>query len=211
MHLRDVLQEHRLVAIVRGDDPDRALESILVLAESGITLIEVSLTATDGVGVIARARAELGPHALLGAGMVLSESDVVQVEQAGASFIATPAVAPAVGEAVRIGLPALVGAFTPSEALAATLAGAAAVKLFPASIGGPGYLRTLCDCFPEVAFVPAGGVAADLVTDYLSAGALAVGVGAALLADAPRGGDLGRLRERATTFLTASQQQGLST
>ncbi|HEX5541272.1 MAG TPA: bifunctional 4-hydroxy-2-oxoglutarate aldolase/2-dehydro-3-deoxy-phosphogluconate aldolase [Micromonospora sp.] len=206
MHLRDVLQEHRLMAIVRGDDPDRALESILVLAEAGIALIEVSLTANDGVGVIARARAELGPQALLGAGMVLSESDVVQVEQAGASFIVTPGVAPAVGEAVRLGLPALVGALTPTEALAATLAGAAAVKLFPASIGGPAYLRTLRACFPQMAFVPAGGVDAESVNDYLSAGALAVGVGAGLLADATRGGDLGRLRERGTAFLAATRQ-----
>lgn len=203
MHLRDVLRQHRLMAVVRGDDPDASLDSILVLADAGIALIEVSCTSTDGVGVIARARAELGPDALLGAGTVLTESDVVQVEQAGASFIVTPGLAPAVDEAVRLGLPALVGALTPGEVVAATLARAAAVKLFPASLGGPAYLRALREPFPDVPFVPFGGVDADSVSAYLAAGAVAVGVGSPLLGDAPRGGDLDALRERAEIFRAA--------
>ena len=203
MHLRDVLRQHRLIAVVRGDDPDAALDSVLVLAEAGVALIEVSCTATDGVGVLARARAALGPDALLGAGTVLTESEVVRVEQAGASFIITPGLAPALSEAVRLGLPALVGALTPSEVVAATLAGADAVKLFPASLGGPGYLRALRESFPEVSFVPFGGVDADSAPAYLAAGAVAVGVGSSLLGDAPHGGDLDGLRERAEIFRTA--------
>lgn len=205
MHLRDVLGEHRLVAVVRGDDPDAALESALVLADAGIALIEVSLTAADGAGVIARARTELGPRAWIGAGTVVAESDVVRAERAGAAFLVTPGLAPALGEAVRFGLPALVGAFSPSEVVAATLAGAAAVRLFPASLGGPAYLRTLRECFPEVAFVAAGGVDAASAADYLAAGALAVAVGSSLLGDAPRGGDLNALRERAEAFLAATR------
>ena len=200
VNLREVLREHRLLAVVRADDPDAALDSILVLAEAGITLIEVSLTSKDAVAVLVRARAELGPEAPLGAGTVLTEADVVQVEQAGASFVVMPGLAPALAESVRLGLPALVGALTPTEVITASVAGAAAVKLFPASPGGPAYLRTLREPFPEVPFVPFGGVDVDTARDYLAAGALAVGVGSALLGDALHGGDLGRLRQRAENF-----------
>ena len=203
MNLPEVLDAHRLLAVVRADDPEAALNSILVLAEAGVAMIEVSLTSKDAVGVLLRARAELGPDVPLGAGTVLTEADVVQVEQAGASFVVMPGLAPALGESVRLGLPALVGALTPTEVIAATLAGAAAVKLFPASPGGPDYLRTLREPFPDVPFVPFGGIRADTLPGYLAAGALAVGVGTPLLGDAPRGGDLDALRERATVFLDA--------
>jgi 2-dehydro-3-deoxyphosphogluconate aldolase/(4S)-4-hydroxy-2-oxoglutarate aldolase len=204
VNLREVLRQHRLMAVVRADDPQAALDSILVLADAGITLVEVSLTSKDAVGVLVRARAELGPEAVLGAGTVLTEADVVQAEQADASFIVMPGLAPALAESLRLGLPALVGALTPTEVVAASLAGAAAVKLFPASLGGPAYLRALREPFPDCPFVPFGGVDTDSVPEYFAAGALAVGVGAPLLGDAPRGGDLDGLRERAQVFLAAA-------
>lgn len=203
MNLREVLRRHRLMAVVHGEDPDATLDSILALAEAGISLVEVTVTSKDAVGVLARAREELGPDAPLGAGTVLTEADVVQVEQAGASFVVTPAIAPALDESVRLGLPALVGVLTPGEVVSATIAGAAAVKLFPASLGGPSYLRALREPFPDVAFVPVGGVDAENAPAYLAAGAVAVGIGAPLVGDAIRGGDLDRLRERAAAFRAA--------
>lgn len=203
MNLPDLLRRHRLLAVVRGDDPDAALASVLALAEAGIALIEVSVTSRDETGVLVRARTELGPDAHLGAGTVFTEADVVQAEQAGASFVVTAGLVPAVAEAVRLGLPALVGALTPTEVVAASLAGAAAVKLFPASLGGPGYLRTLREPFPDVPFVPFGGVDVESAPDYLSAGAVAVGVGEPLLGSAPGGGDLTALRLRAMAFRAA--------
>lgn len=203
MNLREVLRRHRLVAAVRGDDPDAALASVLTLAGAGVAVIEISCTSKDAVGVLARARAALGPEAALGAGAVLTEADVVQVEQAGASFVVTPGVAPALAEAGRLGLPALAGAWSPTEVVTAGLAGATAVKLFPASLGGPRYLAQLRQAFPEVPFVPVGGVELDSVPAYLAAGAVAVGVDAPLLGDAPDGGDLDALRQRAAAFLAA--------
>ncbi|EFL27582.1 LOW QUALITY PROTEIN: putative 2-dehydro-3-deoxyphosphogluconate aldolase/4-hydroxy-2-oxoglutarate aldolase, partial [Streptomyces himastatinicus ATCC 53653] len=83
------------------------------------------------------------------------------------------------------------------------LCGQAAVKLFPASLGGPGYLRALRDPFPEVPFVPVGGVDAAAARDYLDHGAIAVGVGSPLIGDAAAGGDLGALRTRAAAFRAA--------
>ena len=120
----------------------------------------------------------------------------------------TPAVTESVAESVARGIPVLVGAFTPTEVVTAVGLGATAVKLFPSSIGGPAYLRALRDPLPGVSFVPVGGVNAALAAEYLSAGAVAVGVGSPLVGDAARGGDLDALRARAAEFLTVAEASG---
>jgi 2-dehydro-3-deoxyphosphogluconate aldolase / (4S)-4-hydroxy-2-oxoglutarate aldolase len=204
MNLLETLRAHRLLAIVRGPDPEAALNSVLTLADCGVQLIEVSLTAAEALKTIRRARAALGPEYALGAGTVLTEADTRQAAEAGATFLVTPAIAPSLAEAIRLDLPVLVGALTPGEVVQATLAGAAAVKLFPASIGGPAYLRALLDPFPQTSFVPVGGIDAPLAEQYLQAGAVAVGVGSPLLGDAVRGGDLTALRGRAAAFLAGA-------
>ncbi|WP_435204165.1 bifunctional 4-hydroxy-2-oxoglutarate aldolase/2-dehydro-3-deoxy-phosphogluconate aldolase [Micromonospora sp. bgisy143] len=203
MNLLDELRTHRLLAIVRGPDPAAALTAVLTLAENGVALIEVSLTSADGLGVIRRARAALGSDYALGAGTVLSVEAARAAADAGAGFLVTPALAPSVAEADRLGLPVLAGALTPTEVVQADSAGATAVKLFPASLGGPDYLGALRDPFPDTAFVPVGGIDADSARRYLDRGAVAVGVGSPLLGDAVRGGDPAALRERAAAFRTA--------
>ncbi|HVT71127.1 MAG TPA: bifunctional 4-hydroxy-2-oxoglutarate aldolase/2-dehydro-3-deoxy-phosphogluconate aldolase, partial [Trebonia sp.] len=197
MGFLEELRAARLVAIVRGTDPDASLASALALAEEGVTLIEVSLTTPSALNVIGRARAALGPGAWLGAGTVLSAADADAADAAGASFVVTPALGPGVDAAVARGLPVVAGALTPTEVAAATAAGAAAVKLFPASSGGIRYLRALREPFPGTPFVPVGGVDRDMAREYLAAGAVAVGVGSPLLGDAASGGPLAALRERA--------------
>ncbi|MFI6263694.1 bifunctional 4-hydroxy-2-oxoglutarate aldolase/2-dehydro-3-deoxy-phosphogluconate aldolase [Micromonospora sp. NPDC051006] len=203
MNLTDALRTHRLLAIVRGPDPDAALAAVLTLAESGVALIEVSLTGADALGTIRRARAALGPEFHLGAGTVLTVDDARAAADAGATFLVTPAIADSLDEAPRLGLPVLAGALTPSEVVRARAAGAAAVKLFPASFGGPDYLAALRDPFPDTPLVPVGGVDAEGARRYLERGAIAVGVGSPLLGDAVRGGDAAALRQRAAAFLAA--------
>ncbi|WP_326558835.1 bifunctional 4-hydroxy-2-oxoglutarate aldolase/2-dehydro-3-deoxy-phosphogluconate aldolase [Micromonospora sp. NBC_01796] len=204
MNLLDSLRTHRLLAIVRGSDPDAALATVLTLADSGINLIEVSLTSTDALGVLRRARAALGTEYGLGAGTVLTAEQAADAAEAGATYLVTPALAPSLAEAARLGLPVLAGALTPTEVVQATTGGAAAVKLFPASVGGPDYLRALRDPFPQTPFVPVGGVDAARARDYLDRGAIAVGVGSPLVGDAVRGGDLAALRQRAADFLAVT-------
>ncbi|GIH49276.1 2-keto-3-deoxy-phosphogluconate aldolase [Microbispora rosea] len=199
--LLDLLRARRLLAIVRGDDPAAALRSVEVLAEEGVTLMEVSLSGADALSVIRKAASALGAGVHLGAGTVLTARDAVAARDAGATFAVTPGLGEGVDEALRLGLPVLAGAMTPTEVIAATARGAAAVKLFPASAGGVSYLRALRDPFPAVPFVPVGGVGLDTVRDYLEAGAVAVGLGSPLLGDAPRGGDLDGLRRRIRTAL----------
>ena len=203
MNIADRLRSNKLLAIVRGREPEAALRTVLALADEGIELIEVSLTTADASNVLRRARDILGPSAALGAGTVISVDDAARAADAGAGFIVTPAVGPGIAEARSRGLPVLAGALTPSEVVEATNQGAEAIKLFPASLGGIAYLRALRDPFPTLSFVPVGGVDADLAQQYLAAGAAAVGVGSPLVADAASGGSLDELRQRARIFLSS--------
>jgi 2-dehydro-3-deoxyphosphogluconate aldolase/(4S)-4-hydroxy-2-oxoglutarate aldolase len=196
-----LLRERRLLAIVRGSHAESALATVLTLASEGVGLIEVSLTSEGALDVIAQARAKVGPETVLGAGTVLTIADVHDVVAAGAEFIVTPGMADAVPAALDRGMPAVVGALTPSEVIAASNAGAAAIKIFPASaLGGPDYLRSLRAPFPKIPFVPVGGVDEDSARRHLAYGALAVGVGNPLIGDAADGGDLDALRARIRTF-----------
>ncbi|GAA1313681.1 aldolase [Planotetraspora silvatica] len=195
------LTERRLLAIVRGTDADAALRTVITLAEEGVELIEVSLVTPGAVRVIRDARAALGESAGLGAGTVVTAGDVRAAADAGASYLVTPAVSEAVRTGRELGLPVLAGALTPTEVVTALSEGATAIKLFPASLGGTRHLRALRDPFPQVPFVPVGGVGVAEAREYLDAGAVAVGVGSPLVGDAAAGGDLGALKERIKSFL----------
>ncbi|MEU3618771.1 bifunctional 4-hydroxy-2-oxoglutarate aldolase/2-dehydro-3-deoxy-phosphogluconate aldolase [Streptomyces sp. NPDC006872] len=208
MNLLAELRAHRLLAIVRGSDPDAALTTVFTLVEAGVALIEVSLSGRGALDVIARARAALGPDAMLGAGTVLSPDDARAAQKAGAAFLVSPAVGDGIATGRELGLPVLVGVMTPTDVLQALRLGADALKLFPAgSAGGPGYLRDLRGPFPDLPFVPVGGVDAAAAADYLREGATAVGVGSPLIGDAAEGGDLTALRERARAFLDVVRTQ----
>ncbi|MFI0226121.1 bifunctional 4-hydroxy-2-oxoglutarate aldolase/2-dehydro-3-deoxy-phosphogluconate aldolase [Streptomyces lydicus] len=200
MDFSEALRTERLVAIIRGRDAEASFRTVMALAEAGLPLIEVSLSGKDALKVIRRARAELGDAAWLGAGTVLSGDDARRAAEAGANLIVTPGLGAGLEESVRQGLPTLAGVMTPSEVIAAEALGVSALKLFPASAGGPGYLEALRGPFPELPFVPVGGVDAGLAQAYFEAGAVAVGVGSPLVGDAADGGDLDGLRKRAAEF-----------
>ncbi|MEV6181045.1 bifunctional 4-hydroxy-2-oxoglutarate aldolase/2-dehydro-3-deoxy-phosphogluconate aldolase [Streptomyces sp. NPDC052016] len=207
MDLRATLADRRLVAIVRGGDPDAALRTVLALAEEGIDLIEVSLSGADALGVIARSVAELGPHRPIGAGTVLTADDARAARDAGAAFAVTPGLGAGADTARDLGLPILAGVMTPTEIITAQARRADALKLFPAAdAGGPAYLKALRAPFPDAAFVPVGGVNLEAARAYLAAGATAVGVGSPLVADAADGGSLTALRERARAFRAAAEE-----
>ncbi|WP_371600494.1 bifunctional 4-hydroxy-2-oxoglutarate aldolase/2-dehydro-3-deoxy-phosphogluconate aldolase [Streptomyces sp. NBC_00564] len=207
MDLQAALAAHRLVAIVRGDDPEAAIRTVLTLADEGVELIEVSLSGKDALSVIERAREALGPDRTLGAGTVLTAEDARAAQRAGADFVVTPGLGDGIGAARELGLPVLAGVMTPTEILAARTLGAAGLKIFPAAeAGGPAYLKALRGPFPHELFVPVGGVDEAAARAYLAAGATAVGVGSPLIGDAADGGSLTALRDRARAFLTVVQE-----
>ena len=126
--------------------------------------------------------------------------------EAGGQFMVTPALAESIEASAARGIPVLAGALTPTEAYEAMTRGATAVKLFPASIGGPGYLKALRDPFPGIPFIAVGGVGLDEAAGYWQAGAVAVGLGGPLFGDAGSGGDLAPVRERARAFVALAAE-----
>ncbi|MBB5802930.1 2-dehydro-3-deoxyphosphogluconate aldolase/(4S)-4-hydroxy-2-oxoglutarate aldolase [Saccharothrix ecbatanensis] len=196
MRLIEALRAHRLMAIIRGDDPVTCERIAAVLVDNGISVLEVSLTSTDALEVIERVAAAVGPDVHVGAGTVLTADDARRARDSGATFTVTPALGEGVRASVELGLPVLAGALTPTEVLAAHRAGATAVKVFPASSLGPGHVAALRAPFPDIPLVPVGGIGVDDVARYLDAGAVAVGVGAPLT-----GGDPTGLAARVRSFL----------
>lgn len=194
------LQAERLVAIVRAPEADDAVRVGRTLLDAGIRLIEVTLTTRDAFTAIDTLRNFAPDDALVGAGTVLTTIQSRNAVEAGAQFLVTPGLTEAV---IGAEVPVLAGAYTATEAYSAMATGATAVKLFPASAGGPAYLKALRDPFPTMPLVPVGGVTLDLVPAYLIAGAVAVGLGGPLTGDAVRGGSLEALADRARAFLDA--------
>ena len=167
------------------------------LIDAGVAAFEITLNEpeADALGSIERLARGFGDRMLVGAGTVRSIDAARRAIDAGATFLVSPHTDEAlVRWAAARGIPALPGALTPTEVVRAWDAGAAAVKLFPAGIGGPGYRRELRGPLTEIAYVPTGGVSAENAGDFIRAGAVAVGLGTWLIGDgAPDG-----VRERAT-------------
>ncbi|GII24673.1 bifunctional 4-hydroxy-2-oxoglutarate aldolase/2-dehydro-3-deoxy-phosphogluconate aldolase [Planosporangium mesophilum] len=193
----------RILAIIRGTDTDAAIAAGRALLASGVHLVEVALTTPGALRAIEAIRSDAPSGSLVGAGTVLTPAAVADVAAAGAQFVVTPAVVESIAEAARRGLPVAAGALTPTEAYNAIAMGASVVKLFPASLGGPAYLKALRDPFPDIPFAAVGGVGLDQLHGYLDAGAIAVGVGSPLVGDAASGGSLDDLRARARAYLAA--------
>lgn len=203
VNLTSELAAARILAVIRGTDAAGAIAAGTVLLEEGVRIVEVALTTPNAASAVEALRAAAPAGSLVGAGTVLTAADVADVAAAGAQFVVTPAVVESIPEAARRGLPVAAGAFTPTEAYTAMRMGASAIKLFPASVGGPAYLKAVRDPFPDIPFVAVGGVGLADLPGYFAAGAIAVGVGGPLVGDAASGGDLAALRERARAYLAA--------
>lgn len=178
------LRHARVVPVVRTSTAALAATAVEWLREAGLHIFEITLTVPDAVPLIARLAAE--PGLLVGAGTVPDVAAAEACLDAGARFLVTPWLDPAVVAACRRREAcAMPGAMTPTEIRAALAAGADVVKIFPAaSVGGPAHLRALRAVFPEVAFCPTGGVDATNAPAYLEAGAAFVGIGGRLVDEA---------------------------
>lgn len=191
-----------VVAILRSGDGAHLAVTIDALVAAGVTCLEITTNTPGAFAAVTATRARYGDTVEVGVGTVRTAEQVRGAVDAGAQFVVSPGTSTAVGEAAHAaGLPWYPGAFTATEAETAWALGAAAVKLFPASLGGPRYLRELRAPLDDVPFVPTGGVALDQIAAFREAGAVAVGLGSPLLGDALRGGPLDALAERAATAL----------
>jgi 2-dehydro-3-deoxyphosphogluconate aldolase/(4S)-4-hydroxy-2-oxoglutarate aldolase len=193
-----------VVAVLRAADAGRFEEVALALTDAGVTCVEFTLSSAGALEALRRFAGRCPPGVVLGAGTVLDPGMADAAVDAGAAFLVAPTVSvEVIALANRRQVPVVPGAFTPTEILTAWRAGADAVKVFPASVGGPAYVRAVKAPLPDVPLVPTGGVALEDAPRYIEAGALAVGIGAPLVGDAGAGGDLAALRGRAERVVAA--------
>ena len=158
----------------------RALAGALVAG--GVSVVEITLTTPGALAGVRDLTAQDVPGAVVGAGTVLDERSARDVIAAGARFVVSPTLDHAVVRCCReANVPCMPGALTPRELLEASRAGASHIKLFPASLVGPRYIREVLAPLPFLRLVPSGGVSLDNAGDWIRAGAIAVSVGSALV------------------------------
>jgi 2-dehydro-3-deoxyphosphogluconate aldolase/(4S)-4-hydroxy-2-oxoglutarate aldolase len=205
----DVLSMARtigIIPVIRASSADAAIRVIEALISGGLPVAEVTMTVPNAIEAIAAASRRFGGDVLLAAGTVTDGATARRAIDAGAEMIVSPCLVKEVIEVARSSDVAVVsGALTPTEILAAVMAGADLVKVFPAnSVGGPAYLRALRGPFPDLELVPTGGVTLDNVGDFFRAGAAAVGVGGELVSrELLDKGDYAAITAMAARFVAA--------
>ena len=192
-----------VVAVIRLQDGSKLRAVVDALAAGGITALEVTMTVPRAIALIGAIAPTLPAGFLIGAGTVLDPETARAAVQAGARYIVSPVLKPAVIEASHAaGAAAMPGCFSPTEILAAWDAGADVVKVFPATALGPGYFKDLRGPLPHVKLMPTGGVSLENAGDWIRAGAVAIGVGGALVDPTlVAAGDYAAITDRAKRFV----------
>jgi 2-dehydro-3-deoxyphosphogluconate aldolase/(4S)-4-hydroxy-2-oxoglutarate aldolase len=197
--------EYKIVAILRGIPSDHVPEIVSALQQGGIRLLEITLNSPEALQVIGHLSAAMGDRLCVGAGTVLDAKEARSAIDAGARFILSPSLDPeTIRQTLQLGAVSIPGALTPTEILTAYRHGAHIVKVFPASVGVP-YFRDLRGPLPFIPLLPTGGINLDNIRDFQKAGAVAFGIGSALV----RGGQslsddwLQQLRDQAANFVNA--------
>ncbi|MFI9202004.1 bifunctional 4-hydroxy-2-oxoglutarate aldolase/2-dehydro-3-deoxy-phosphogluconate aldolase [Streptomyces sp. NPDC053048] len=174
---RTVLAQ-RVVAVVRGDTYDQAAVTAGTLLSAGITSLEISLTTPFALEAVTTLAREVGEEAVIGAGAVLDGPSARMAIEAGARFLASPALdASVIRTAHRHGVPVFPGVATPTEIVRALELGADALKLFPATGRRPDWVAEVRADLPQAALVPGGGISVDSAPDWIAAGAVACALG----------------------------------
>ena len=172
------LADHRVLGIVRAADPEGAVETSRRLLAAGLRCVEIAFTTPGAAEAIRVITGEAPADAVIGAGTILDPADAAAAVEAGAAFLVAPDLrASVVRAAHHHGVPVLPGAGTVTEVRRALRLGADAVKLFPASHLGPAWLRNVRAALPRIPVIPTGGVTAADVPDWITAGAVACGIG----------------------------------
>ncbi|MBN1302081.1 MAG: bifunctional 4-hydroxy-2-oxoglutarate aldolase/2-dehydro-3-deoxy-phosphogluconate aldolase [Melioribacteraceae bacterium] len=179
--LIDVLN-NKAFAVVRLNAPEKVVPTVEAIISGGIKNIELTLTTPDAYNVLRNLVNEFGDESVIGVGSVLSAEQVKRCADIGAKYIVSPVYkSEIVEEAHKFSIPAMPGAFTPTEILTAFEKGADVVKVFPADVLGMAFFKGVLAPMPHLKIMPTGGVTLTNAGDWFKAGACAVGVGSALL------------------------------
>ncbi len=178
----DGILECGIAAVVRAESADLAFKAIEAAMAGGVNVIEVTFTVPGALGIIADLAKNASDDLILGAGTVLSPEKANAAIDAGAQFIVSPSTNVATIKAAKSrGVVVCPGALTPTEVITAWESGGDIIKIFPANVMGPKYFKDLHGPFPDIPFMPTGGVDLNTARTWLENGAVALGVGGALI------------------------------
>lgn len=194
-----------VIAVVRAPDADTAVAAGAALVAGGVIGLEITYSTPDAPRAIRELADRFGEDAIVGAGTVVTEEHARLAADAGARFLVSPGTTAELTASMRdTGLAVMTGALTPSEVMHALALRTDVVKIFPASLGGPSYLNALRGPFPDAPLMPTGGVTPDNVSDWVDAGAIALGAGGDLVpAAALATGDMAEIERRARAYSSA--------
>lgn len=171
-----------IIAIMRAQSSEQLLAAADAILAGGVDVIEVTMTTPGALETIRQAVTMYGERVAFGAGSVLDAETARSAILAGAQFIVCPTLnLETIRICKRYSVPVVPGAYTPTEILTAWEAGADLVKVFPAEVGGPAYIKAIKAPLPQIHLVPVGGVDLNTAAEFIRAGASAVGVGSALI------------------------------
>ena len=206
------ITRHKLVAVVRLDDPAQLHPVVDALLEGGVRIIEATMTIPGLLQHVPQLVQRVGDEMIFGIGSVLSGDVARQAAEAGATFIVSPVTKKEIILAAHdAGCAVAAGAYTPTEIERAWELGSDVVKVFPSDTLGPSYIKGVIAPMPHLKLLPTGGVGVENVGDWLRAGAVALGVGSALVdSKAVRDGRYGFIREKAEAFVAAVERSAPS-
>ena len=206
-----LVEQEKVIAIVRGVDPDTCLKVAEALYAGGIRLLEVTFpqknpelfqSTADAISMI---KSAFAGRMRIGAGTVLTVEQVEMAAKAGAEYIISPNVdTDVIRRTLELGLVSMPGALTPSEVMIAHNAGADYVKLFPIGVMGTAYVKAIMAPISHVKMLAVGNISSDNAADYLKAGVIGLGVGGKLVnKDAIAAGDFEKLTKAAEELIAA--------
>jgi 2-dehydro-3-deoxyphosphogluconate aldolase / (4S)-4-hydroxy-2-oxoglutarate aldolase len=204
------LEQLGIVAVIRVKNPDTVRGIVSALAAGGVRALEVTMTVPRAVDLIRELAPRIPDGFLLGAGTVTDAATARAVIDAGASFVVGPVFRLDVLAACHErGVPAIPGCFSPTEILDAHEAGADIIKVFPAASLGPQFIKDVRAPLPQLKLMPTGGVTVENAGDWIRAGAVAVGLGSALVdataAESGRFEEITSRAERAVANVAAAR------
>lgn len=177
----DLIKETGVAAVIRGATTDNIIAIAEALKEGGVKVLEITVETPGACAAIEKASLELD-DVLVGAGTVLDPETARTAMMSGAKFIFSPTTNPKTIEITkRYGAVSIPGALTPTEILTAYENGADLIKVFPANVFGPSYIKDIHGPLPQVPLITTGGISVHNVGDYIKAGAVGVGVGSSLV------------------------------